>query len=67
MIIAGYSLLQILVFLVMACAGCAIAYSITVAMGWPIPPIVLKVLGILALAFLGVVALVFLSRLPGML
>lgn len=64
-VMGSYSLLQILVFVIIIAAGCAITVLILRTMGIAIPDTVTKILWILAAAFLGIFALVFLFRTAG--
>jgi choline-glycine betaine transporter len=64
-VVAGYSLLQILIFVIIIAAAVAITLAILSAMGVAVPPVAVRVFWILVLAFLGIAALVFLFSLVG--
>jgi hypothetical protein len=64
-IVAGYSLLQILVIVIIVAAAIGITVVVVKWMGLNIPPPVVKVFWILVAAFVGVAALVFLFHLVG--
>jgi len=64
-VVAGYSLLQILIFVIIIAAAVAITLAILSAMGVAVPPVAVRIFWILVLAFLGIAALVFLFSLVG--
>ncbi len=61
----GYSLINILVFIIVIAAAIAITYVILGQMGVAIPEWVVRIFWILVLAFVGIAALVFLFRMAG--
>ena len=64
-VLAGYSLLQILIFVIIIAAAVAITLAILSAMGVAVPPVAVRIFWILVFAFLGIAALVFLFSLVG--
>lgn len=64
-VLAGYSLLQLCVLAVVFAAAVAIVLAILNGMGVAVPPVVMRVAVILALAFFGVLALYLLFGLIG--
>jgi choline-glycine betaine transporter len=61
----GYSIVQILVFVIVIAAAVAITMAILNAMGVAVPPVAVRIFWIVVLAFLGVAALMFLFSMIG--
>lgn len=57
----GYSVVQLAIFIVVALAVCAIVYYSAEAMGIPIPPFLVKIIGIVVIAVIAILAIKFVA------
>lgn len=61
--IGGYSLVQIAIFIVVILAVCGIVYAAAQYFGIPVPPILVKIVGIVVVAALAILAIRFVASL----